>query len=129
MRQRGGSLLGVTMALAALGAVVLVGLDARVHEQDIASRARCRAAARWAAESAVARGRARLARGLRGGLSGELAGGARYRLAARATRGGVVLEGTGRCAARGRAIEQVVRVKVDRRGAILLYEEGPPPLE
>lgn len=98
------------LAVMALTATIWSGHGHRTDELPFADRARCRAAARWAAESAIARGRAQIDAGAppaeRGG---QLPGRVRYRLEVRAEKESLQLTGIGYCRhSRGLVSTQVV---------------------
>ncbi|MEQ9495326.1 MAG: hypothetical protein RIT81_00675 [Deltaproteobacteria bacterium] len=115
-RRRGSSNGAVLMVIFALTAVLMLGYGFRDTERSFADRTRCRAAARWAAESAVARGRARLARGgAPSHLSGDLDG-ASYALVATPAGQGWNLVATGTCEAPGARVEQRAHVTLRRTG-------------
>lgn len=103
------------LIVASIAVVASVGLRARTAELDVEARTLCRAKARWAAESAIARGRAELSAGrmptiMTGVLStaGESIE-VRYRLDVGRGGGGVVLEAEGTCA---RKTDRVVRAAI-----------------
>lgn len=113
-RQRGATSSAVMMAIFAITAVLMLGYGFRDTERPISDRTRCRAAARWAAESAIARGRAQVEQGRTPSrLRGDLAG-ATYTLVATRSADGWNFVGTGVCEAEGRRVEQVAHVKLKR---------------
>lgn len=120
------------MAMLALVAVILIGFDARVTELAFDDWSRCRAAARWGAESAVARGRAQLARGTARPLSGELPDDVTYtlRVETRPDPKGAVwtLTGAGVCQTGAKTLRRTVVTEVQRQGRrwIVLFHAEPP---
>lgn len=71
-RSSGYVSLGVLMAVAALAVVVTVGFNSRSRDLSFEARSLRRHQARWAAESALARARARRAKNQRSEVSGTL---------------------------------------------------------
>lgn len=120
---------GRAVLLAVIGAttVITIGLSSRHTELRFEDRTRCRAAARWAAESAVNRGITRAGRGLPPRVRGELDG-ASYRLEGRVSGGSGELDGYGRCVTNGREIAAHVNAAIERkngRWTIVRFEERP----
>lgn len=95
------------LVVGAIAIVFAVGLRARTAELDVEGRSLCRAKARWAAESAIARARADLGSGkMPAAINGTLstAGdpiGVRYQLDVGRGAGSVVLEAQGTCTQSG----------------------------
>jgi hypothetical protein len=95
------------LIVASMGIVAAVGLRARTGELPVEARALCRAKARWAAESAIARGRAELGAGrMPSSITGVLSSAGdntdvRYRLDVGRGGGVVVLEAHGACTKSG----------------------------
>ncbi len=105
------------MVLLGLTAVVSLGFSFRETELKFSDRGRCRAAARWAAESAIERGRAQLERrGVPGRVVGTLGEGVAYGLVTTPNGAGYEFVGTGTCEADGRTITQRAHARVDRTG-------------
>ncbi|MEQ8272009.1 MAG: hypothetical protein RMA76_15250 [Deltaproteobacteria bacterium] len=115
-RRRGSSNGAVLMVIFGLTAVLMLGYGFRDTERSFADRTRCRAAARWAAESAVERGRALVARGgAPSRLTGDLEG-ATYSLVATPASGGWNFVATGTCEEHGARVEQRAHVTLRRVG-------------
>lgn len=114
---RGMTLGSALMMITGVTAVIMLGLSFRETEMKFSDRTRCRAAARWAAESAVERGRAQIAtRGTAGRAEGVLGEGVRYALVASPSGTGFDLLGTGTCEEDGRTIVQRAHARVARTG-------------
>lgn len=77
--QRGATLTAVMLAIIAITGLLMLGLSARTNDLRHEGWSQCRAQAKWAAESAIASGRARLSSGRVGPLQGKLQKG-RYSL-------------------------------------------------
>ena len=115
--RRGMSNSAAMMAILGLTAVVTIGWGARVTELSFSDPSRCRAAARWAAESAVAVGRSQLARtGRATSKRGALPDGVGYALEVEVVDGESILNGTGECTSQGRTTTQRVQVRLAREG-------------
>lgn len=105
--QRGAMTPLAYIVIGAIAVVFAVGLRARSAELDAEPRSACRAKARWAAESAIARARADLASGkMPATIAGTLSSagdpiGVRYRLDVGRGGGSVVLEAEGVCTRAG----------------------------
>lgn len=116
-RRRGSSNGAVLMVTFGLTAVLMLGYGFRDTERSFADRTRCRAAARWAAESAVERGRALIARGgAPSRMSGELDG-ASYALVATPAGERWNLVATGTCEEPSARVEQRAHATLRRKGA------------
>ena len=121
------------MAILGVVIVIQIGLETRNTERPIAERSRCRRAARWAAESALAHGRgmvaqntpkSRTASGLLFASSGEV----RYTLKIKHLKEGWRLLGQGTCVSRGIEIRQVAEAYVPADSlstSLERYSEGP----
>ena len=127
MRRRGSRGMAALLALmvvAAFGTIIAVGLAQRANDLSFEPRSLCRAAARQAAESGIARLRARPGRP--GVLEGRLEGGpsgARVSYTTSASGGRVV--STGRCALpEGRASDVRIAALLSQ-GAVVAWREGP----
>ena len=128
--QRGHAATGATMVVLALAAVATVGLHARTRDLGFEARSLRRHQARWAAESAVARARARRAAGLAIDVQGNLpkhlvCDRIRYSAVAPA-RDRVVA--TGICVRAGRSDVRMaidVRLQGEGRGRIVDWREAP----
>lgn len=121
--RRGFSSFSALMVLLAFGILVSTSLRARTRDLSFEDRTFCRVRARWAAESAIAQGRAGLPSG--GSLTGRLEEGVSYRLSAeRASDGTLALEATGRCEARHTVEVQIVAKLAERGRRVLYWSEG-----
>lgn len=133
--RRGSSAGAVLLVLAAVTALIVIGLDRRTADLELEGRALCRASARSAAESALARGQGALEQGtlpraLQGTLSGSGKSEVRYALDVERSHEAPALIATGTCVLRegARPIEHRVRVGLERRGGrweATSWREGP----
>jgi hypothetical protein len=118
------------LAVGAIAAVLVIGLRARTGDLAFEDRGLCRARARWAAESAIARARSYLAAGfVPGALRGTLDDSAGYALEVSRDSGAVVLKATGTCAKKDdRNVRAVVTAKLEGAGTrwrITTWSETP----
>lgn len=121
-RSRAGSVGLLALAVvAAFGTVIAVGLSLRANDLAFEPHSLCRAAARSAAESGIARlrGGASAARGaLPGGPAGATVG---YEASSR----GAVLSSAGRCALPGRRATEVRIEAAIEGGRVTRWRESP----
>jgi hypothetical protein len=135
MKRAGNVSLGALLTVLALAALVAVGFEIRSNELPFEPRTLCRAAARSAAESALARGRSRIAKegSVRASIRGTLDGGPEhaevtYQTEAKLIGRSWLFSARGTCTIRGersRTVEITAQIAADPEARIESWRESP----